>query len=188
MTPVRLALDLTKPMAMAEVPAQLRFGDALLYSSDGAVGRAIKLKTWSDVSHIEMWFGQGKVGASRDGQGVNTYDFTDRHLVYVLRPEQPLNAHAVLAYHESVIGQAYDFWGLMRFFTWGEQSTDKQFCSEWFTRASRRGGLDPFAKCYDADLVSPGMYHASPHYTHILAMRTDSLGVRWMYPVVDVER
>jgi hypothetical protein len=52
----------------------------------------------------------------------------------------------------------------MRFFTIGQQSMGKQFCSEYLTRALRKGGLEPFAEGYDADLVSPGMFLASPAF------------------------
>jgi hypothetical protein len=66
-----------------------------------------------------------------------------------------------------VTGQRYDWLGLLRFFTLGQQSTDKQFCSEHATRFYRAGGFEPFSKHYDADLVSPGHFLSSAKFaTH----------------------
>lgn len=183
MTPVALDLDFTKPLPLSQIVKYLKFGDALLYSSNGIIGHAIKWKTWSDVSHIEMYFGQGKTGASRDGQGVQTYDFTTENLAYVMRPVNPLNAKGVLDFHTQCIGQRYDLWGLFRFFTFGKQSLDKQFCSEYFTRACRAGGVHPFDRHVDADLISPGMYHCSTVFEHYLKV-TSHQGVTAAYPVV----
>lgn len=144
-------------------------GDVLLYATRGSFWSwAIKVKTWSPVSHCELAGPDDTALASRDGKGVNTYyPRRERDLYAVLRPVQPLDMAAVWAWHLTVRGQKYDWWGLMRFFTLGKQSMHKQFCSEYLTRALRHGGLEPFAPGYDADLVSPGMFLASSAFSTI---------------------
>jgi len=162
----RLLLDYTTPLPLQYIDQYLVPGDCLLYRGRGLLPALIRLKTWSDVSHIEMYFGNGVVGASR-AEGVNTYRLKTEGLRVVLRPTDAVDMAAVRRWHDQpfdpktqtgVTGQKYDTLGLFRFFTIGKQSMDRQFCSEWQTRAYRQGGFNPFAEHYDADLVSPGMY------------------------------
>lgn len=136
----------------------VRPGDVLLYAGTGFNAWVIKVKTWSPVSHCELALGGGQTAASRDGLGVGTYAVRENDLAYILRPDRPVNLAGVLAFHQQCLGQRYDWWGLLRFFTLGQQSQDKQFCSEYVTRLLRHGGLEPWQDAYDADLVSPGMF------------------------------
>lgn len=145
----------------------LRPGDCLLYSGTGFFSRVIRIKTWSAISHVEIYVGFGKSVASRDGHGVNTYPLRTDGLVTVLRPLRFVDVGAGMRWHQQQIGQAYDWWGLLRFFAIGEQSTTKQFCSEYATRWYRAGGFEPFAKDYDADLVSPGMFLSSAEFLKV---------------------
>ena len=142
-------------------------GDVLLYSGHGFNAWVISVKTWSKVTHCELALGGGLTAASRDGQGVNTYELRREDLVHVLRPDTPLDMTGVKVFHAACIGQAYDWLGLLRFFTLGEQSKDKQFCSEYVTRLLRHGQLEPFQDAYDADLVSPGMLLCSARLVRI---------------------
>lgn len=143
-------------------------GDVLLYASYGFWPWTIKVKTWSPVSHCEIVGLDNTALASRDGKGVNTYypiRFND--LYAILRPIKEPDMRAGLDWHKTVIGQKYDWWGLMRFFTVGKQSLDKQFCSEYATRFLRKAGVEPFSPGYDADLVSPGMFLSSSAFDEI---------------------
>lgn len=144
-------------------PIRLAPGDVLLYSGTGFFSTLIKVKTWSSISHVELVAEHGDVAyASRDGQGVGTYPLRSEGLTHILRPRFVLNMVAIRRFHHSCLGQKYDWLGLLRFFTLGQQSMDKQFCSEYVTRLLRVGDLEPFSEDYDADLVSPGMFLASP--------------------------
>lgn len=144
-------------------PIPLAPGDVLLYSGTGFWSRLIRIKTWSAISHCELVAEHGDVAyASRDGQGVGTYALRSEDLTHILRPRFVLDMVRVRRFHHACMGQAYDWLGLLRFFTVGAQSQDKQFCSEYVTRLLRAGDLEPFAHDYDADLVSPGMFLASP--------------------------
>ena len=146
---------------------ELAPGDVLLYRGRSVWSWLIRVKTWAPVSHVEL-VARAEDGhlvslASRDGQGVGTYrPIRIPDLYAVLRPARPLHWEGVWAYHRMHVGDDYDWWGLLRFFTIGRQSEHKAFCSEYVTRLLRHGGLDPFAVKYDADLVSPGMFLASP--------------------------
>lgn len=146
----------------------LHAGDVLLYASSGFWAWTIKVKTWSEVSHVEVVGPDATALASRDGSGVDTYYPIRLDGLYaVLRPRQTPDMAAAWQWHRTVRGQKYDWWGLMRFFTIGQQSMHKQFCSEYATRLLRHAGIEPFAPGYDADLVSPGMFLSSPAFEEV---------------------
>lgn len=148
----------------AKSPVPILPGDVLLYRGTGFWAWAIRVKTWGEASHCELANSGASAFASRDGKGVNTYpiDLAPRRLYAILRPLLPLDMAAVRAFHDGCLGQAYDWWGLFRFFTWGTQSLDKQFCSEYVMRLLRAGGCEPFTPHVDADLVAPGQFVMSP--------------------------
>lgn len=153
--------------APANLTTWLLPGDALLYRSKGLMPWLIRVKTWSRASHIEVYMGKGIAYAART-EGVRSYPLRTEGLYAVLRPEGAFDAAKATAwFNASAVGQKYDTFGLLRFFTLGKQSLTKQFCSELATRLYRAGGFCPFADTYDADLVSPGMYLASPHFTEL---------------------
>lgn len=160
---------------------RLKPGDCLLYSGSSFISRAIKIKTWSHVSHVEIYRGDFKSIASRDQVGVNTYSFRYDGLYEVRRPNSELDMGEALRWFDTpfdpvtktgTTGQKYDTWGLFRFFTLGKQSTDKQFCSEVATRFYRKcvelpHGHDfhPFHPDWDADLIAPCGYEISDEFT-----------------------
>lgn len=142
-------------------------GDCLLYHGSGFFSRLIQIKTWSKISHVEVYVGGGQSVASRDNKGVNTYPFRTDGLTAVLRPVQSVDLAAALAWHAKQIGQRYDWLGLMRFFTIGKQSDTRSFCSEYACRFYRRGGFEPFVADIDADLVAPATFLYSPMFIHV---------------------
>lgn len=138
-------------------------GDHLLYSRPGFWSKTIKIKTWSNFSHVEVYLGEGKSFSSREKIGTGIFGLA-KDFVCILRPTDIIYMDIAVKWAEKVSGQSYDYLGLLRFFTLGKQSEDKQFCSEAVTRFDRMGNFDPFAKHYDADLVSPGMFYSSPKF------------------------
>src|SRR5690606_3796554 len=86
----------------------LKPGDVLVYARSGFFNRLIELKTYSHVSHVELYLGNGKTSASRNGVGVDTYDFDPYGLGYVLRPQGPVDMEKLMAGHKSRLGAAYD--------------------------------------------------------------------------------
>lgn len=159
---------------------RLRTGDLLIYSRDSFFGRAIKIKTWSNYSHVETFIGgptgrqthaardSGKLwGKPKPGTGVGFFDIQFDGLVLVRRPKMPFNLERARDYMRRVDGERYDVFGIFRFFTIGEQSTDKQFCSEDATRLARAAGVEPFVERLDADLVSPRDLAMTPAYMDV---------------------
>lgn len=142
-------------------------GDCLLYAGTGFFSRIIKIKTWSPVSHCELYIGDGQSVASRDGVGVGTFTVRTDGLYAVLRPLAPFNLPKAMRWYKTVEGQRYDWLGLLRMFTIGEQSTNMQFCSEFETRMYRAGDFEPFTPEIDADLVAPGQYLYSPRFLRV---------------------
>ncbi|HEX3058067.1 MAG TPA: hypothetical protein VHP62_01825 [Usitatibacter sp.] len=145
---------------MSDTPpvAAILPGDVLLYAGTGANDWVISIKTWSKVTHCELALSTTESAASRPGLGVHTYPLRVDDLTHILRPNKTLDMVGVKTFHQQCLGQAYDWWGLMRFYTLGEQSLDKQFCSEYLTRLLRHGGFEPFQAEDDADLVAPGTF------------------------------
>lgn len=148
---------------------ELLAGDLLLYQGSGFFSRLIRVKSWSEVSHCEVFFGhvdgQPVSGASRDGEGVNTYPLRSEGLFYVLRPVVPVDMAAFRAWHETVRGQKYDWKGILVFTLAVQQGAqDKMFCSEYSTRGYRNGHFEPFSERIDADRVAPGTYLTSGRF------------------------
>lgn len=140
---------------------RLKPGDCLLYHSHGPFGWFIRLKTWSDVSHVEVYLGNEKSFASRDGQGVDIYPLKRDNISYVLRPRVGLNMVEGLKWANEVKGRKYDWWGLLRFFRIGAYNDKKMFCSEAATQFYQKCGFYPFHPKYCPGDVSPGMFKSS---------------------------
>lgn len=139
----------------------LRPGDILLYGQKSFWGWVIRVKSWSSVSHAEIYLGEGRSIGSREAHGVATYDFM-QWPKYVVRPPAYLNLDALLAWHASVEGKGYDYWGLLAFFNVGHGVRDRYICSEHTTLAMRAGGVEFFRPAIEAQKVSPGMFLTSP--------------------------
>lgn len=156
---------------MAESPSLdlLRPGDCLLYSGSSPFSWFIKVKTWSRISHVEVFIGNGRALASRDGQGVNNYPLRVDGLVEVLRPTVPCDLNAGLAWYGTVRGRPYDWKQLFTFLRAGRKQLANEeafFCSEFAARLYAAMTDDPpFAIHYAAPAISPGMFRASPHFT-----------------------
>lgn len=155
---------------MAFNPELLRPGDVLLYRGEGAFSQFIRLKTWSNYSHVEVYDGGGYSLASRNGQWCDRFPTRYADLATVLRlcptlpgsgkpadPKSgtpgmpglptPFDIEAGREWFRSVArGQRYDWWGLASFANakWQGRENGALFCSEFaarFFRMSIAGGL-----------------------------------------------
>ncbi len=153
-------------MTASEIEGTLRRGDCLLYRPTGIFGTIIKLKSWHDVAHVEIYTGEGKSVASRDGLGVGLYPWRDTDIAYVLRPTYPLDWMGFWRWFKTVNGQKYDWLGLLRF-SWfksiGTNNNNRMFCSEFAVRAYRAMNAHVFNDYEDADAVAPAQFLTSPN-------------------------
>lgn len=145
----------------------IRPGDLLLYRRTGFFSWLIRVKTWSQISHVETYLGDGITHAAREKAGVGRFPISFDGLVKVRRPLQRFDLKLAWLYVLLTEGQKYDWFGLMRFFTIGKGNQTKQFCSENATRLARCGKVEPFSSETDADAVSPSMLDHTPAYKTI---------------------
>jgi hypothetical protein len=152
-------MDLSPWPSPAVRPSALRPGDILLYEGRGVFSAAIRLKTWSHISHVEIADYCGTAVASRDGLGVGRYPLRYEGLVCVMRVPADFNLEKARAWFATVDGQRYDWLGLAAFLGTGLQgwSNNRQFCSEFATRYLRAGGINLFHG-WDADGIAPGEF------------------------------
>ena len=145
--------------------ACLQPGDCLLYRPNNLFGWLIAIKTWTRVSHVEVYAGGDTSVASRDGLGVNRYAVRMENLGCILRPHQPFSLLAGLAWFDGVRGQKYDWLGLLCFtLAVNQGAKDRMFCSEFATRFYRKCGLTPFSLETDADTIAPAQFLQSPAF------------------------
>lgn len=160
------------PSLPTTILPSLRAGDLLLYHRSGFVSWLIRTKTWSKISHVETYLGDGKSHAARQGVGVGTFPVNFDGMVKVRRPLQRFDLAAATPYIKQVEGQNYDWIGLLRFFTIGGPNMKKQFCSEDATRLARAGKIQPFAGDKDADTVAPSDLDSTPAYKTLFNLKT----------------
>lgn len=143
--------------------SQLKPGDVLLYRPVDWIGWLIAIKTWTKVSHVEIYSGNKMSIASRDGLGVNRYSFREKKLAAVLRPNQPFSFEKMNDYFESVRGQKYDWRALLDFLMLSRNGDPgKQICSEFASNATCAGGLKTIATHWPADRTAPANFLAMP--------------------------
>lgn len=157
----------------------LQPGDSLLYYGDtppdvpgnkaGFVDWGIGVKTGYQISHVEVYAGANLSLASRNGIGVNRYQFRSAGLVCVRRPIGILDlATANDWFAASARGQKYDFKGLMCFYLAVKQgSHDRMFCSEFQLRYYRKASFQPVHCEIDADRTPPSMAWISEAFSTV---------------------
>jgi hypothetical protein len=150
------------PTTVNDFP-QLEPGDILLYGGRDLVSRLIQFRTWSDVSHIEIYVGDGRSVASRNGIGVNKYPLRIAGLRRVYRSKQRLMLHGFfdfeksMAWFATVSGKPYGWADLLRFYLINVR-TQGLICSEFADLFFRNGGLPLFNTNYPEGAVCPGDY------------------------------
>lgn len=152
-------------------------GDCLLYKQTSIrrsllgwiFGWIIRFKTTSYFCHCEIYDGENKSLASRDGKGVGRYWLRLEELAEVRRPSaKDFNHDTGSRWFNTVEGQKYDWKGLLCFTLAVKQgATDRMFCSEFATRFYRVSGLEPFNPDKDADTIAPEQLHQTPKLTTV---------------------
>lgn len=137
-------------------------GDVLLYRAKGLFGRIIALKTWHNISHVEIFVGNSQSVASRDGKGTGLYPWRLTELELVCRPIVAFDlAKAMVWFHEQP-HCGYGWADLLQFMGW---NVDRKgiVCSPFATLFSRAGGLDPF-NGEPPNKIAPFEFALSPVY------------------------
>jgi hypothetical protein len=146
----------------------LQPGDALLYRPTSPFGWGIAIKTYTWISHIEVYKGNGWTVASRDGKGVDEYELRDTDVARVLRPTVPCDMAAALRYFRTVQGEKYDFKAILCFlFLSRSGEGNRQICSEFAANFYRHGRLTAFSQHWPADRTAPADFVKSPAFTEI---------------------
>ena len=140
-----------------KLPDDLLPGDVLLYSHTSLMSWLIRIKTWSQISHVEVYWGAGKAAASRDGHGVNIYPF-DATVAVVLRPKVAFNKEQADAWLQGEIGKPYGWLDLLRFITIKVPDEHGYICSQFADLLERAGGVLAFSYKFDAGAVAPGEF------------------------------
>lgn len=154
-------------VAVPDLVTDLLPGDCLLYKPTGLFGALIRLKTWHAISHVEIYAGQGKSWASRDGLGVDLYPYREEQFAAALRPAQgSFNYQQAEAWAQTKVGTPYG-WAQLLLFIGLPIHGSGLFCSEFATQFYRAGGLDPFAG-EDAQAVAPFEFLICPLFTHLV--------------------
>ena len=151
-------------------PGLLKPGDCLLYKPSSLTGLIIAVKTWTWISHVEVYAGDGLSWASRDGIGVNRYPTRYSDLAYVRRPLRFTRHHFfnMGAWFETVRGQKYDWLGLLCFTLAVKQGAkDRMFCSEFALNLYRAAGLNVLAKDCVPDHTAPSEFLQTPALTTV---------------------
>lgn len=128
-------------------------GDVLLYRPTSFFGWAIRIKTGSPVSHVEVYVGGGESVASRDGIGVNRYPLRTSALTHVLRPNVPFDLPAALYWFAQHKGEPYGILDLLDFFSLNVDGPG-MVCSPCATSFLRAGGVHVFGG-FPAIRISP---------------------------------
>lgn len=138
------------------IPQDLESADILLYDTpDNMTDDIIELGTASDVAHIEIYHGNGLSLASRNGIGVNAYDFRLEGLMYVRRLVVPFDQKKADAwFYAGIRGLPYGWAGLLQFVNM-EIPCKGLICSSFVDLYLQKGDAPMFADDFPPGKASP---------------------------------
>ena len=146
----------------------LQFGDVCLYSHKGFFDTLIRLKTWSRITHVEIYESEGFSLASRNNKGVNRYPF-DPTVFEVRRPKRmAFDRAAAWTWFKSVQGYPYGFKVLLDFYGFPIPKTYTGIiCSQFADLFLQHCGCDCFPERYSAGKISPRDFDITPELTDL---------------------
>ena len=153
------ASDLFQAEAVPPYPV-LEPGDILLYGDSswitpgGWLSRLIRFRTWSDVSHVEIYAG-GNISMASRGAGVDLYPFRPDGLRYILRPRESYSWENGFAWFQSIRGTKYGALDLFRFYGIN-LPTKGLICSQFADLFFLHSDLELFNINYPSGAVCPG--------------------------------
>jgi hypothetical protein len=146
---------------------KLEPGDTFLYRPTELIGAIIALKTWTWLSHCEVYIGDGMSLAARI-QGVNLYPTRiDRSLRFIRRPwlvrGRGFDANAAYNAASHLFSRRYDISSFEAFFNpWSKNRHSNRVCSTLTAAYLRGGGCLPFNPDLDQDDISPAQLWQTP--------------------------
>jgi hypothetical protein len=135
---------------------ELQPGDILLYGDSSPLSWAIRFRTWSDVSHVEVYVGDGRSIAARS-DGFKKYPLRLDGLRRVIRPAIPFNFKSGMEWFAAVDGTKYGWADLLRFYL-VDVPTKGLICSQAADLFFRNCTLPLFNTNYPEGAVCPGDY------------------------------
>lgn len=149
------------------VPAMLQPGDCVFYRPTDIFDWAVVLKTWTRVSHIEVFIGDGYSVASRNGLGVGKYPVRLTDVAAVRRPGPGFDLEAAMKwFYASANGQKYGWRTLLSFVLLNHNPIEgHMICSEFAAGFQRAGNNPLFAKDWPDYRTPPSLEIATAALT-----------------------
>jgi len=156
-------------------PALLQPGDCLLYAPSDVFDWGVVMKTWTRVSHVEVYIGNDVSVASRNGKGVDKYPVRPDHVALVRRPGSRFNLEAAMRWFyygdgtsPKAQGQKYGWRTLLTFVLLNNNPIEgHMICSEFVAGFYRAGGNPLFAADWPDYRTPPSLEVATPALTTI---------------------
>ncbi len=162
-------------------PDRLQPGDVLLYRPSSLFGWAIRIKSGSAISHVEVYADEGFSVASRDGKGVARYPLRPEQLSVILRPTEPFYLAPALAWFKQHEGEPYGWLDLLDFFSLNVNGPG-MVCSPFVTEFLRAGGIPVFGT-FPAIRVFPRDFLTSEYLKDVTELVVRDLPVDPVQPV-----
>lgn len=140
--------------------SMLQPGDCILYRPVDVFDWAVALKTWTRVSHVEVYLGDHQSVASRNGQGVGLYDVRLHDVAAVRRPDRVFDLEKALRWFDSCAeGQKYGWRTLLTFILLNNSPVDgHMICSEFAAEFYAHGGYPLFAPDWPSYRTPPSLF------------------------------
>jgi hypothetical protein len=160
---INIALDLRlDDMPPDDVIAKIRPGSILLYSSPSIVDWLIERT--GPCAHVELFLGNGRSFASRNGLGVNYYDLRKDGLI-AIRSHIGVNVDTWVKWADTVVGDGYDWRGLEGFLI--DRPTNEphhEFCSAVIELGFRKSQyIELHNKLWPWSLITPTDLFKTPN-------------------------
>jgi hypothetical protein len=191
---------------ITSIPGDLRPGDILLYGDNKLSNEVVKWKEGDpDTDHVEIYVGSNLTVASRNGIGVNTYQFQQSGLVHVRRPLSfitpdalgrqaiSFDLKAAMEWFEQVKGAPYGWGDIKDNAGFAEMPEDAltnpailvktgMDCSHFASLFLRAGGSYQFDPSFDARKITPRDFKLSIESVAIWDIRAAVRGTQTTAP------
>lgn len=147
----------------------LQPGDCILYRPVDVFDELVALKTWTRVSHVEIYIGDSYSVASRNGQGVDEYRTRETDVAAVLRPSSGFDLNKAMRWFDACAQyQKYGWRTLLNFILLNTNPVEgHMICSEFVAEFYKAGGAPCFADNYPSYRVPPSYFVTTRQLTPV---------------------